>query len=158
MHEEENVCFPLRNKRGSTQTAPNKEKSFSQKTKEEIMIQKESRLVVADNSGAKEVLCINILGSKRMSARAGDVIVVAIKKAIPNGALKKGQMAKAVIVRTKYDELRGRADDRIRFDDNACVIINDDKGPKGTRVFGPVSRVLRDKKFTRIVSLAPEVL
>ena len=122
------------------------------------MIQKESRLVVADNSGAKEVLCINILGSKRMSARTGDVIVVAVKKAIPQGMVKKGEVVKAVIVRTKYDELRGGADERIRFDDNACVIINNENNPRGTRVFGPVSRVLRDKNFMRIVSLAPEVL
>ncbi len=122
------------------------------------MIQVQTRLNVADNSGAKKVECIRILGgTRRRYARVGDVIVVAVKVALPNGAVKKGAVAKAVIVRTTKEY--GRKDGTyIRFSDNAAVIINEAGEPKGTRIFGPVARELRDKKFTRIVSLAPEVL
>lgn len=122
------------------------------------MIQVQTRLNVADNSGAKKVECIRILGgTRRRYARVGDVIVVAVKAALPNGAVKKGAVAKAVIVRTTKEY--GRKDGTyIRFSDNAAVIINDTGEPKGTRIFGPVARELREKKFTRIVSLAPEVL
>ncbi len=125
------------------------------------MIQQESRLKVADNSGAKEILVIRVLGgSKRRYGRIGDVVVATVKKALPNGAVKKGEKVKAVIVRTKK-ELSRPDGSRIRFDDNAAVIINQDlkdKNPIGTRVFGPVGRELRSKKFMKIVSLAPEVL
>lgn len=122
------------------------------------MIQVSTRLNVADNSGAKKVECIRILGgTRRRYARVGDVIVVAVKAALPNGTVKKGAVAKAVIVRTTKEY--GRKDGTyIRFSDNAAVIINDTGEPKGTRIFGPVARELREKKFTRIVSLAPEVL
>jgi large subunit ribosomal protein L14 len=122
------------------------------------MIQVETQLNVADNSGAKRVQCIRILGgTRRRYARVGDIIVVAVKDAIPNGAVKKGAVAKAVVVRTTKEF--GRRDGTyIRFSDNAAVIINDSNEPKGTRIFGPVARELRDRKFNRIVSLAPEVL
>lgn len=125
------------------------------------MIQQESRLKVADNSGAKEILVIRVLGgSTRRYGRIGDIVVATVKKAIPNGTVKKGEKVKAVIVRTKKE--LGRPDgSRIRFDDNAAVIITQDlkdKNPIGTRVFGPVGRELRAKKFMKIVSLAPEVL
>jgi len=122
------------------------------------MIQVSTRLNVADNSGAKKVECIRILGgTRRRYARVGDVIIVAVKVALPNGAVNKGAVAKAVIVRTTKEY--GRKDGTyIRFSDNAAVIINDTGEPKGTRIFGPVARELRDKKFMRIVSLAPEVL
>jgi large subunit ribosomal protein L14 len=122
------------------------------------MIQQESRLKVADNSGAREVLCIRVLGgSTRRYAGIGDVIVAAVKDAIPNGTVKKGEVVKAVVVRTR--KAARRADGTyIRFDDNACVIIDANRQPRGTRIFGPVARELRDKKFMRIVSLAPEVL
>ncbi|MCL1594803.1 MAG: 50S ribosomal protein L14 [Actinomycetia bacterium] len=122
------------------------------------MIQQESRLKVADNSGAREVLTIRVLGgSGRRYARVGDVIVATVKDATPGGTVKKGEVVKAVVVRTKKET---RRDDGsyIRFDENACVIINDQQQPRGTRIFGPVGRELRDKKFMRIVSLAPEVL
>lgn len=123
------------------------------------MIQQESRLKVADNSGAKEILCIRVLGgSGRRYARIGDVIVATVKKAIPHGAVKKGSKVKAVIVRT-HKEFSRSDGSRIRFDDNAAVILGpDDTNPVGTRVFGPVGRELREKKFMKIVSLAPEVL
>ncbi|GMQ98269.1 MAG: 50S ribosomal protein L14 [Acidimicrobiia bacterium] len=122
------------------------------------MIQQESRLKVADNSGAREVLTIRVLGgSGRRYARVGDVIVATVKDATPGGAVKKGEVVKAVVVRTKK-ETRRRDGSYIRFDENACVIINDQQQPRGTRIFGPVGRELRDKKFMRIVSLAPEVL
>jgi len=122
------------------------------------MIQVESRLKVADNSGAKSVLCIKVLGgSKRKYARVGDVIVVAVKEAIPNSNVAKGSVQKAVVVRTAKEF--GRKDGSyIRFSDNAAVVINDNGEPRGTRIFGPVARELRDKGFMRIVSLAPEVL
>lgn len=122
------------------------------------MIQVETALNVADNSGAKRVQCIRILGgTRRRYARIGDVIIVAIKDAIPTSAIKKGTVAKAVVVRTKKEF--GRKDGTyIRFSDNAAVIINDALEPVGTRIFGPVARELREKKFMRIVSLAPEVL
>jgi large subunit ribosomal protein L14 len=122
------------------------------------MIQQESRLKVADNSGAKEILCIRVLGgSKRRYARIGDVIVATVKKATAQGTIKKGQKVKAVVVRTKK-ELSRPDGSRIRFDDNAAIIIGPDRNPIGTRVFGPVGRELRDAKFMKIVSLAPEVL
>ena len=122
------------------------------------MIQQETRLNVADNTGAKEVLCIRVLGgTKRKYARLGDVIVVTVKKAIPGGNLKKGTISKAVIVRTRK-EIRRKDGSYIRFDDNACVLLDAAGEMKGTRVFGPVARELRDKKFMKIVSLAPEVL
>lgn len=122
------------------------------------MIQQESRLAVADNSGAKEVLCIRVLGgTKRRYASVGDKIVVAVKSAIPAGNVKKGQVAKAVIVRVKK-EVRRPDGSYIRFDDNAVVILNATGEMRGTRIFGPVARELRDKQFMKIVSLAPEVL
>ena len=122
------------------------------------MIQQESRLVVADNSGAKEALCIRVLGGTRKRyATVGDVIVVAIKSVIPSSDVKKGAVSKAIIVRTKK-EIRRPDGSYIRFDENAAVIIKDDKTPRGTRIFGPVARELRDKQFMKIVSLAPEVL
>ena len=122
------------------------------------MIQQESRLKVADNSGAKEVLCIRVLGgSKRRYARVGDTIVVSVKSAIPGGNVKKGEVSKAVVVRTKK-EYRRPDGSYIRFDENAAVLLNPQGEPKGTRIFGPVARELRDKQFMRIVSLAPEVL
>ena len=122
------------------------------------MIQQQTLLNVADNSGAKEIMCIRVLGgSKRKFGNIGDVIVASVKKATPGGVVKKGDVVKAVIVRS----VRGlrRADGSyIKFDENAAVIIKDDKQPRGTRIFGPVARELRDKKFMKIVSLAPEVL
>ncbi len=122
------------------------------------MIQQESRLKVADNSGAREVLTIRVLGgSSRRYASVGDVIVATVKDATPGGTVKKGEVVKAVVVRTSK-EVRRPDGTYIRFDDNACVIINDQSQPRGTRIFGPVGRELRDKKFMRIVSLAPEVL
>tara|TARA_Y100000590_G_C15645960_1_gene986866 strand:- start:659 stop:1027 length:369 start_codon:yes stop_codon:yes gene_type:complete len=122
------------------------------------MIQQETRLKVADNTGAKEILCIKVLGgSGRKFARLGDVIKVTVKKAIPGGVIKKGEMSNAVIVRTKK-ELRRRDGSYIRFDENAAVLIDDQMEPRGSRVFGPVARELREKKFMKIVSLAPEVI
>jgi len=122
------------------------------------MIQQESRLVVADNSGAKEVLVIKVLGgTRRRYANIGDVVVVTVKKAQPAGVLKKGDVVKAVIVRTKHG-LRRKDGSLIQFDENAAVIIKEDLNPRGTRIFGPVARELRDKNFMKIVSLAPEVL
>ena len=122
------------------------------------MIQQESRLRVADNSGAREVLCIRVLGgSGRRYASLGDVIVATVKDANPGGGVKKGEVVKAVVVRTRKENRRNDGS-YIRFDDNACVLINDQQQPRGTRIFGPVGRELRDKKFMRIVSLAPEVL
>ena len=122
------------------------------------MIQQESRLKVADNSGAREVLCIRVLGgSKRRYARLGDTIVGTVKEAVPGGSVKKGEIVKAVVVRTRK-EVRRKDGTYVRFDDNACVLINDQQQPRGTRIFGPVGRELRDKRFMRIVSLAPEVL
>lgn len=122
------------------------------------MIQNESRMCVADNTGAKEVLVIRCLGgSVRKFANIGDVVVCAVKQATPGGSVKKGDVVKAVIVRTRRG-VRRENGTYIKFDDNACVIIKDDKTPKGTRIFGPVARELRDKDFMKIVSLAPEVL
>ena len=122
------------------------------------MIQTETRLKVADNSGAREILTIKVLGgSKRKFANIGDVIVASVKQATPGGAVKKGDVVKAVIVRTKSGARR-KDGSYIKFDENAAVIIKDDMSPRGTRIFGPVARELRDKKFMRIVSLAPEVL
>ena len=123
------------------------------------MLQQESRLKVADNTGAKEVLVIRVLGgTKKRYASVGDMIVVSIKEATPNGTAKKGQVAKAVVVRTKK-EVRRKDGSYIRFDDNACVLMDAAaKEMKGTRVFGPVARELREKQFMKIVSLAPEVL
>ena len=122
------------------------------------MIAQESRLKVADNTGAREVLCIRVLGgSTRRYGGIGDVIVATVKDAVPGGTVKKGEVVKAVVVRT-HKERRRPDGTYIRFDDNACVLINDQQQPRGTRIFGPVGRELRDKKFMRIVSLAPEVL
>ncbi|BCR35339.1 MAG: 50S ribosomal protein L14 [Acholeplasmataceae bacterium] len=122
------------------------------------MIQQESRLVVADNSGAKEVLVIKVLGgTRRRYANIGDVVVVTVKKATPAGMVKKGEVLRAVIVRT-VKGLRRADGSYIKFDENAAVIIKDDMNPRGTRIFGPVARELRDKNFMKIVSLAPEVL
>ncbi len=122
------------------------------------MIQQESRMRVADNSGAKEVLVIKVLGgSKRRIASVGDIVVVAVKSATPGGVVKKGDVQKAVIVRTKRP-VRRPDGSYIAFDDNACVIIKEDKNPVGTRIFGPVTRELRKGDFMKIVSLAPEVL
>jgi len=122
------------------------------------MIQQETRLKVADNSGAREILTIKILGgSRRKYANIGDVIVATVKDAIPGGAVKKGEVVKAVIVRTKQG-LRRSDGSYIKFDDNAAVIIKEDKTPRGTRIFGPVARELRDKDYMKIISLAPEVL
>ena len=122
------------------------------------MIQQESRLKVADNSGAKEILTIKVLGgTRRKYANVGDIIVATVKSSTPGGLVKKGDVIKAVIVRTKSG-LRRKDGSYIKFDDNAAVIIRDDKTPKGTRIFGPVARELRDKDFMKIISLAPEVL
>ena len=122
------------------------------------MIQTESRLKVADNTGAKEVLVIrNLGGSNRKTSSIGDIVVCTVKQAAPGGAVKKGDVVKAVIVRTKYGVGRSNGS-YIKFDDNAVVIIRDDKSPRGTRIFGPVARELRDADFMKIVSLAPEVL
>ena len=122
------------------------------------MIQQETRLKVADNSGARELLCIRVLGgSMRRYAGVGDVIVGTIKEAIPGAAVKRGEVVQAVVVRTAKEHRR-QDGTYIRFDDNACVLIDANKQPRGTRIFGPVARELRDKKFMRIVSLAPEVL
>ncbi|HEY81535.1 MAG TPA: 50S ribosomal protein L14 [Anaerolineae bacterium] len=122
------------------------------------MIQQESRLKVADNTGAKEILCIRVLGgSNRRYASVGDIIVASVKQAAPGGSVKKGDVVRAVVVRTAKEV--GRKDGSyIRFDDNAAVIIDANKNPKGTRIFGPVARELREKRFMKIVSLAPEVL
>jgi large subunit ribosomal protein L14 len=122
------------------------------------MIQQESRLKVADNTGARELLCIRVLGgSSRRYAGVGDVIVGTVKEATPGGSIKKGEVVRAVVVRTKKESRRPDGT-YIRFDDNACVIIDPNRQPRGTRIFGPVARELRDERFMRIVSLAPEVL
>jgi len=122
------------------------------------MIQPQTRLKVADNSGAKEIMCIRVLGgSFRRSGSIGDIIVASVKSAAPGGAVKKGDVVRAVIVRMHKAKRRSEGS-YIRFDDNAAVIINDDKQPRGTRIFGPVARELREKDFMKIVSLAPEVL
>ena len=122
------------------------------------MIQQESRLRVADNSGAKELLCIRVLGGyTRKSGNIGDVIVCSVKSTTPGGVVKKGKVVKAVIVRTKTG-VRRKDGSYVKFDENAAVIIKDDKSPVGTRIFGPVARELRDKQFMKIISLAPEVL
>ena len=122
------------------------------------MIQMQTMLIIADNSGAKKAQCIKVLGgSKRKYARLGDVVTVAIKQALPNGTVKSGEVARAVVVRT-CKEVRRADGSYIRFDQNAAVIINPQNEPVGTRIFGPVARELREKKFMKIVSLAPEVL
>lgn len=122
------------------------------------MIQPQSRLKVADNSGAKEIMCIRVLGgSVRRSAGMGDIIVASVKTAIPGGKVKKGDVVKAVVVRTTYGQQR-QDGSYIRFDDNAAVIIDNQKQPQGTRIFGPIARELREKDFMKIISLAPEVL
>ena len=121
------------------------------------MIQQESRLVVADNSGAKELLCIRVLGgSTRRYANIGDVIVATVKDATPGGVVKKGEVVRAVVVRTKKGASRPDGS-YIKFDENAAVIIKEDKNPRGTRIFGPVARELREKQYMKILSLAPEV-
>jgi large subunit ribosomal protein L14 len=122
------------------------------------MIQQESRLKVTDNSGAKEILCIRVLGgTKRRYARVGDIIVATVKQANPTGNVKRKSVVKAVVVRTR-DQIQRKDGSTIAFDDNAAVIIGDDKNPKATRVFGPVPRELRDMGYSKIISLAPEVL
>ena len=122
------------------------------------MIQQQTKLKVADNTGAKVIMCIRCLGgSHRKFATVGDVIVASVKSAIPNGVVKKGEVVKAVIVRTKKP-IRRPDGSYVRFDENAAVIIREDKNPKGTRIFGPIARELRDKEYTKILSLAPEVL
>jgi large subunit ribosomal protein L14 len=122
------------------------------------MIQVQTRLAVADNTGAKELMCIKVLGgSKRRYAHIGDVIVCSVKETSPGGVVKKGDVVKAVVVRTRK-ETRRVDGSYIRFDENAAVILKDAKEPKGTRIFGPVARELRDKEFMKIISLAPEVL
>ena len=122
------------------------------------MIQQESLMKVADNTGAKELLCIRVLGGTgRRYAGVGDIVVCAVKKAAPGGVVKKGDVVKAVVVRT-VKEIRRADGSYIKFDENAAVIIKDDKTPKGTRIFGPVARELREHEFTKIMSLAPEVL
>ena len=122
------------------------------------MVQQESRLRVADNTGARELLTIRVMGgSKRRYARIGDVIIAAVKEATPGGVVKKGDVVRAVVVRT-VKETRRKDGSYIRFDENAAVVINEDGTPKGTRIFGPVARELRDKKYMKILSLAPEVL
>ena len=122
------------------------------------MIQQESRLTVADNSGAKKILCIRVLGgSKRRYAGVGDVIVATVKDAMPGGGTKKGEVVRAVVVRT-HKTITRKDGSLVRFDDNAAVIIKEDKNPRGTRIFGPVARELREKQYMKILSLAPEVL
>ena len=122
------------------------------------MVQQETRMAVADNSGAKEILVIKVLGgSKRRYANIGDIVTATVKKSTPGGAVKKGDVVKAVVVRSKHGVRRADGS-VIKFDDNAAVIIRDDNNPRGTRIFGPVARELREKNFMKIVSLAPEVL
>jgi large subunit ribosomal protein L14 len=122
------------------------------------MVQQESRLVVCDNSGAKEILCIRVLGgTRRRYARVGDIIVATVKEAAPNGTVKKKSVVKAVVVRST-EKIRRKDGSTIKFDDNAAVIIGDDKNPRATRIFGPVPRELRDLGYSKIISLAPEVL
>jgi len=122
------------------------------------VIQQESRLKVADNTGAREILCIRVLGgSHRRYATVGDIIVASVQLAIPNSPVKKGEVVKAVVVRTRK-ELRRPDGSYIRFDDNAAVLLSDAQNPRGTRIFGPVARELREKQFMKIISLAPEVL
>ncbi|MEA2575086.1 MAG: large subunit ribosomal protein [Chloroflexia bacterium] len=122
------------------------------------MIQQESRLRVADNTGAKEILCIHVMGGhRRKYAGVGDVIIAAVKSAAPGGTVKKGEVVRAVVVRTAKEYKRPDGS-HIRFDDNAAVIINAQNAPRGTRIFGPVARELREKQFMKIISLAPEVL
>ena len=122
------------------------------------MVQNESRLVVADNTGAKEILVIRCLGgSYRRYAGIGDIVVATVKQAIPHGNIKKGQVIKAVVVRTKH-QIKRKSGDHIRFDENAAVILKEDGNPRGTRIFGPVARELREKGYSKIISLAPEVL
>lgn len=122
------------------------------------MIQQESELLVADNSGAKKVKCFKVLGgSKRRYASVGDIVVASVQEAEPNGSIKKGEVVKAVIVRTKYYIIRPDGT-KIRFDTNACVLIDEKRNPRGSRVFGPVARELRDRNYLKIISLAPEVI
>jgi len=121
------------------------------------MIQENTRLTVADNSGARSVMCIRVLGTKSKVAKVGDVIRVSVKEAPPNGNMKKGDLCKAVVVRTK-STIRRADGSCLRFDSNAAVIIDDNKNPRGTRIFGPVARELRENDFMKVVSLAPEVL
>ncbi len=121
------------------------------------MVQMQTVMEVADNSGAKRVMVITILGQKRRSAKVGDIVTAAVREAIPGGAVKKGEVVKCVVVRT-INKIRREDGSFLRFDDNAAVIVDDDKNPRGTRIFGPVARELRDNNFMKIISLAPEVL
>ena len=122
-----------------------------------FMIQAQTFLTVADNTGAKKIMCIRVLGGRRKYATLGDIIIGVVKEALPNMVTKRSEIVKAVVIRTKKTVSR-KDGTNIRFDDNAAVIINNDKNPKGTRIFGPIAREIRDKDFTKIVSLAPEVL
>lgn len=132
--------------------------NWANRKEENTVIQQESYLKVADNTGAREIMCIRVLGgSGRRYANVGDVIVASVKKATPGGVVKKGDVVRAVLVRTKSG-VRRNDGTYIRFDENAAVIIKDDKNPQGTRIFGPVARELREKQYTKILSLAPEVL
>lgn len=121
------------------------------------MIQAQTFLTIADNTGAKKIMCIRVLGGQKKYAKIGDTIVGVVKEAIPNMAIKRSEIVKAVVIRTKKTVSR-KDGTNIRFDDNAAVIINNDRNPKGTRIFGPIAREIRDKDFTKIVSLAPEVI
>ncbi|CAL8412435.1 unnamed protein product [Dictyota dichotoma] len=121
------------------------------------MIQVQTFLNVADNTGAKKIMCIRVLGGRRKYATLGDTIVGVVKEALPNMVIKRSEIVKAVVIRTKKTVSR-KDGTNIRFDDNAAVIINNDRNPKGTRIFGPIAREIRDKEFTKIVSLAPEVI
>lgn len=121
------------------------------------MIQMQTKLEVADNSGAKSVMAITVLGQRRRVARVGDIVTAAVQEALPNGSVKKGEVVKAVIVRTAY-RIRRPDGSSLKFDRNSAVIIDDNKNPVGTRIFGPVARELREKNFMKIISLAPEVL
>ena len=132
--------------------------NFNESGKDKKMVQQQSILKVADNTGAKEIMCIRCLGgSYRKTAGIGDIIIASVKQAIPGGVVKKGEVVKAVVVRTKKP-IRRADGSYVRFDENAAVIIRDDKTPKGTRIFGPVARELRDGEYMKILSLAPEVL
>ena len=157
-HDEENTCGIGDTVRVMETRPLSKDKRCEINREEEAMIQQESRLNVADNTGAKELLCIRVMGgSTRRYANIGDVIVATVKDAAPGGMVKKGEVVKAVVVRTKHGARR-KDGSYIKFDENAAVIIREDKTPRGTRIFGPVARELRDRQFMKIVSLAPEVL
>ena len=169
-HDENNTCGigdkvkvmetrPLsKDKRWRLVEVVEKAKSHRKNRRNSVMVQQQTVLKVADNSGAKEILCIRVMGgSFRRYGNIGDVIIASVKKATPGGGVKKGEVVKAVIVRTK-NGIKRNDGSKIRFDENAAVLIRDDKTPRGTRIFGPVARELRDKDYMKILSLAPEVL